>query len=81
MRAKFETSVYLGWFSETEHARDQQNSVAYGKRNGLTGASSRFISFKHIFMNLFYYSLWLYGRKPVKIYRQTLNDRQSDVYG
>ena len=54
--------INLGWFSETEHAQEQQNSVAYGQKNSLTGASRRFVSFKHIFtkcnilcINQFYY--------------------------
>ena len=43
-------SIYI-WvgFRKTEHAQDQQSSVAYGQRNSLTRASSSFISFTHIF--------------------------------
>ena len=40
--------IWVG-FRKTKHAQDQQNSVAYGQWNNLTGASSRFIPIKHIF--------------------------------
>ena len=63
MKEKFETSAKtsvfrkptLGWFSENRTRKDQQNSVAYGQRNSISGASSRLISFKHISQNTIFY--------------------------
>ena len=50
MKEKFETSIYLGWFSENRTAYDQENIVAYGQEiASLHGANSRLISLKNIF--------------------------------
>ena len=38
-------------FRKTEHAQDQQNSIAYGQNNRLTVASIRFISFQRAYVD------------------------------
>ena len=85
MKENFETSVYFGWFLETEHAQDPQKCVAYGQRNILTVVSSCFISFKQAYVHKMQYfknksvlAIWPVTGQDYKI-PIIIIDRQSDI--